>query len=191
MDFQTLKPVSLYIPWWQSGKSRLPAQWFPYFVQPKVQFVWSKMTRTKVDSRILSNEPLLESTVGQTPQCSINYNVALWLCRLSAALIPTQQNIGQGASSTNSRVRGRYCARISMCCFIHQILWKKIARTLVSSCRILCSMGLSCLVRLLDRLVNTLTVATNVSHYYNSFLTNSSIVLSNIGHSVPASVFNY
>ena len=45
---------------------------------------------------------------------------------------------------------------------------------------------LSCLVRLLDRLVNILTVDTNVSHYYNSFLTNISIVLSNIGHLVPA-----
>ena len=67
----------------------------------------------------------------------------------------------------------------------------KIARTLVSSCRILCSMGLSCLVRLLDRfLVNVLTVDTNVSHYYNSFLTNISIVLSNIGNLVLASGFN-
>ena len=191
MDFQTLKPVSIHS-MMTAREEPTASTVIPLFcpVKGSRRYLWSKMTRTKVDSRILSNEPLLESTVGQTPQCSINYNVALWLCRRCAdthtakhwSRSQLDQQQGQG-----TLLRSHFNVLFYPPDFV-----EKIARTLVSSCRILCSMGLSCLVRLLDRfLVNVLTVDTNVSHYYNSFLTNISIVLSNIGHLILASGFNY
>ena len=71
-------------------------------------------------------------TVGQTPQCCINYNVHEHYDFVSAALVdlPTQQNVGQGAQLDQQQGQGDATALAFQCVVLST---SKITITLDSS----------------------------------------------------------